>query len=103
MHAKRYVRFIVAVIVLAICPLTSAQTPEELIAVHTAFGEALNAHDFDSTMSYFTEDAVFHFVPSPVPMNGKQEIRTFFEDLLVSFPDFHTTDGSFTRATIFSQ
>ncbi len=78
---------------MGICNQANAQESAELITIHHGVAEALDAHDFDKFLSYFTDDAVYDFVPYPMVMNSKEEIRIFFEDLLVSFPDFSTTEG----------
>ena len=70
-----------------------AQEPADLLAIADAADKALNAHDLDLWLSYFTDDPVFEFVPSSGIFKGKAEIRAFFEATFVGFPDFGTTEG----------
>ena len=85
MYSKGRMLCLCVVGCIALCTSAVAQTPDELMAIRGALDQALNAHDFDQMMAHFAEDAVFDFVPSPVPMSGKQEIRAFFEDLPCQF------------------
>jgi len=78
---------------LSVCTQAIALEPAELIAIRDAADKALNAHDLDLWLSYLTDDAVFDYVPLPTPMNGKEEIKAFFEGVFVGFPDFGTTEG----------
>jgi len=78
---------------MAVCVQVHAQEPQDLIAIRDAADQALNAHDLDLFLSYFTEDPGFEFVPSGAPLKGKAEIRAFFEATFVGFPDFATTEA----------
>lgn len=89
----RQIQVVTCLLALLISSAAMAQESSDLIAIHEKFGTALNAHDFDLMVSYFTEDCVFNLVPDPAPMHGREEIKAFFEDFLVSFPDIHTTEG----------
>ena len=84
---------VAGVLALLISNTAPAQTPQDLIAIVNAEDEALNAHDLDLWLSYFTDDPVFEFVPSGPPLKGKDQIRAFFEATFVGFPDFGTTEG----------
>ena len=53
--------------------------------------DAVNEWDVNKILSYFTEDAVYDFVPSPPPMVGKEQIGAFFSGLFGGIPDFHYT------------
>ena len=53
--------------------------------------DAVNEWDVDKILSYFTDDAVYDFVPSPPPMTGKEQIGAFFGGLFGGLPDFHYT------------
>jgi len=68
-----------------------SQTTEELLAVRDAADAALNAHDVDTQVSYWTDDCVFDFLPLQVPLEGKEVARGFFDGLLVGIPDFSAT------------
>ncbi len=76
---------------LAVTTQAVAQTPADLIAVREAADKALNAHDLDAVMSYWTDDVVFDFVPLSAPFEGKKAARSFFESLLAGIPDFTAT------------
>jgi len=94
MNLKNKIRIVLlAIIVMTATTNAIAQEPSELIAIADAVDTALNAHDMDLWLSYLTDDPVFDYVPLPTPMNGKEEIRSFFEDLFVGFPDIGTIEG----------
>ena len=93
MCKRKYIVFTVAVGAVAICTQVMAQTPADLRAIQEIADKALNAHDLDRWLSYFTDDAVFEWTPAPAPFTGKAEIRAFFESVFTGFPDFGTTEG----------
>jgi len=72
---------------------TSAQTGDELRAIHQEFCTALNAHDVNQLMTFYADDAVLDFVPVPPPVSGKGAIREWFESLFRAFPDFQGAHG----------
>ena len=76
--------------VTALCfsPIGAAQTEDEILALEQGFSEAVEALDVDRVLSYFTDDAVYNFVPQPPPMNGKEEIGAFLGGLFQGVPDF---------------
>jgi len=91
---KRKYTVPLAIIGLLVCYTSApAQTSEELLAVRAAFAEALDAHDFDLMISYWTEDPVFDFVAEPAPFVGKDEFGAFFEMWFTGSPDMHTEEG----------
>ena len=49
----------------------------------------MNTQDVERVASFFHDDATYDYVPLQPPMKGKEEIKTFFEDLFIGFPDFH--------------
>lgn len=71
----------------------AAQPLTDLKAIQEAADQALNSHDLDRWLSFFTDDGVFEWTPAPAPFTGKAEIRAFFEGVFAGFPDFATTDG----------
>jgi len=82
----------VALVTLAVCPLSFAETPEELIALHAAQIDALNAHDIDAMMSYYAEDSIYFLVSQPPPI-PKSYIRGAFASRFAARPDFRITEG----------
>ncbi len=78
----------------ALCfsPIGATQTEDELLAVEQEFNDAVNAHDVDKIMTYFTDDSVYDFVPQPPAMNGKEEITAFIEGLFAGMPDFNIVE-----------
>ena len=86
-------------VLLIVCTQATAQEPPELIAIADGYDTLLNAHDLDTMMSNWTDDAVYDFVPLPVPISGKEAIRAFFADLFEGFPDFSTTEGRVLAAS----
>lgn len=81
-------------VVMALGSLAIAQSTEDLLAIRAAADAALNAHDIDIQVSYWTDDCVYDFVPVSAPLEGKEAIRGFFESLLAGIPDFATTEGT---------
>jgi steroid delta-isomerase-like uncharacterized protein len=69
-----------------------AADPDDLLAVHEAYGQALRAHNIDGMLALMTDDTVYDFALDPAPMTSKEAIRAFFEAVFVGFPDFSTTD-----------
>ena len=45
-------------------------------------GLAMNAHNAEKTMSYYTDDAVFAYLPGPEDMTGKEAIRKGLDEWL---------------------
>lgn len=70
-----------------------AQTPAELMAIRAEFANALDEHDLDKIVSFFTEDGVFDLVPEPAPFVGREQIRAAFEGQFTHSPDWHTDEG----------
>ena len=68
------------------------QTPESLMEVHEAFAQAMNDHDLDGMMSFFTEDALYDLVNSPPPADNNMT-RMGFGYRFATYPDFHTDEG----------
>ncbi|MEU4537809.1 ester cyclase [Streptosporangium sp. NPDC023825] len=51
--------------------------------------DALNEHDIDKLMEFYTEDAVF---VTPVGIaEGREQIFWYYQHLLTGFPDMHVT------------
>lgn len=74
------------------CMPTVAQTPEDLLAVHSAQLAALNAHDLDKMMSYWAEDGLYDLVHSPPPA-PKEYVRMGFAQRFAARPDFRMVVG----------
>ena len=87
----------ILVVVLAVCTQATAQTPEDLIAVHEAQLAAMNAHDIDTMMSYWADDATYDLVSSPPPV-PVQYVRAGYAARFAARPDFHMTMGSVLAA-----
>jgi steroid delta-isomerase-like uncharacterized protein len=49
---------------------------------------AMNAHDLERILTFFTDDAVYDCIPMGKVSHGKKEIKDFFSDTFTSFPDF---------------
>ncbi len=49
---------------------------------------AMNAHDLEKTLTFFTDDAVYDCMPMGKLSKGKKEIKDFLSDTFTSFPDF---------------
>ena len=83
----------ISIVMLAICAQAIALEPAELIAIRDAADNAMNAHDLDTMLSYWTDDVIYDYGPLPTPFEGKEAVRGFFDDLFTGFPDFGTTEG----------
>ena len=65
-------------------------TAEELQALNTGVGKAIDAHDTNSIVSYMASDVVFDFVSAPPALTGTNAIAGFFAGLFHGFPDYAT-------------
>jgi len=72
---------------------TMGQTPEELLTIHQAQLDAMNAHDLDTMMSFWADDGIYDYVsmPPPVPV---AYVRMGFEQRFAARPDFRMTEGN---------
>lgn len=53
--------------------------------IMSAFVEAHNARDVERMMTYLAEDSVMIDVAAPIPLNSKDDVRTLYEMIFVSF------------------
>jgi uncharacterized protein (TIGR02246 family) len=68
------------------------------LAIHTAsadWAKAAQAKDLDKSVSYYTDDAIL-FPPKAPAVNGKENIRTIWQQLLAA----HSPALSFTTAGV---
>jgi len=79
-------------VTLAVFTPTYAETPEELIALHSEQLAALNSHDIDTMMSYFADDCIYFLVSQPPPV-PKPYVRAAFASRFEARPDFRITEG----------
>jgi len=49
---------------------------------------AMNAHDLDKILTFFTDDAVYECIPMGKVSKGKKEIKDFLSNTFTNFPDF---------------
>ena len=70
----------------------TAQTEDEMRAVLQGLTDAMNAQDAEQYASYFADDAVMDYVPSPPPIEGKEAIAGFMAAVFQGFPDFTQTN-----------
>ena len=57
--------------------------------IHEGVSAALNAHDVDQLMTYFTEDIVWDYVVAGVPpFSGLEQVEGFFRTIFQAFPDW---------------
>lgn len=83
----------ISIVMLAVCTPAMAQEPPDLLAIADAADKALNAHDMDQWLSYFTEDGVVDLVTLPAPLDTRDKIKAFFGDQFAGSPDWHTTES----------
>lgn len=67
-------------------------SPQELLALQQAFGDAVDAKDVEQIGALFGEDTRFDSPPTPAPMN-RDELKDWFAGLFVTFPDYSDTEG----------
>jgi len=77
---------------LAACTQATAQTAEELIAIHHEYVTAMNAHDLDKMFSFWVDDGIYFLVPTPPPV-PKPYVQGAFQSRFAAYPDFHETEG----------
>jgi len=70
-----------------------AQTPDELIAIRTDYAKAMDDHDIETLLSFYTEDIVYDVVTTPPPGVGLDEMRAGWIEQFTPFPDFHGDEG----------
>jgi steroid delta-isomerase-like uncharacterized protein len=49
---------------------------------------AMNAHDMEKILSFFTDDCVYDCMPMGRVSHGKKELKDFFSSTFVDIPDF---------------
>jgi hypothetical protein len=79
-------------VVLAVRTPSYAETPEELLAIHSEQVAAINSHDIDAMMSHFADDSIYFLVSQPPP-GPKPLVRMAFESRFQARPDFRMTEG----------
>ena len=83
---------ICAVLVLVLCSQSMALEPDELLTIHKAQLDAMNAHDLDTMMSYWADDSIYFLVSQPPPV-PKAYVRAGFGARFTARPDFRMTEG----------
>ena len=83
----------ISIVMLAVCTPTMAQEPPDLLAIADAADKALNTHDLDQWLSYFTNDGVLDLTIMPPPFDTKEKIKAMMEDQFAGSPDWHTTEA----------
>ena len=84
-------------ITLCLSTQSMALDPDELLAIHHEYVEAMNAHDLDTMMSFWADDGLYFLVPTPPPA-PKPYVRAAFEARFAMYPDFHETEGRILAA-----
>lgn len=70
------------------------QEQPDILAIRAGFAQALDSHDLDEILSYFTEDGVQELIVlGNTPMDSEEKIRAFYMDQFGGSPDWHTTEG----------
>jgi hypothetical protein len=70
-----------------------AQTPDELIAIRNDYAKAMDDHDMDALLSFYTEDIVYDVVSTPPPGVGLDDLRAGWTERFDAFADFHGDEG----------
>jgi len=86
--------FIVCVMLIGLVGIlqATAATEEEIKAANELLMEAMNTHDVEKYVSYFTDDVINDYAPFPTPMSGREEIGAFMSDLFQASPDIQGTN-----------
>jgi steroid delta-isomerase-like uncharacterized protein len=63
--------------------------------------EALNRHDVEAVLAFYTDDVVFEDVSLAEPLRGKEAMRVYMAEFFIAIPDLHIEERSiFGRAMI---
>jgi len=68
---------------------TTTMTDTQLRTTILEFLGAVNAHDVQRTLAFFTEDAVWEGTGAATPAVGHESIATLLQGLFGAFPDVH--------------
>ncbi|MCF7973210.1 MAG: ester cyclase [Phycisphaerae bacterium] len=80
--------------VLTVSSQAISQEQPDILAIRAGFAQALDNHDLDEILSYFTEDGVQEFIVlGNTPMDSEEEIRAFYMNQFSGNPDWHTSEG----------
>ena len=79
-------------ITLCLSTQSKALDPDELLAIHREYVEAMNAHDLDKMFSFWADDGMYFLVSTPPPV-PKAYVRGVFEARFATYPDFRETEG----------
>lgn len=79
---KTRMTFFLALVLLLVLPAAIYAQETDPEAVVTAFFEAFNAGDVESTVAYYADDAVMHIAPFHEPYVGKEAIRAAFAEMV---------------------
>jgi steroid delta-isomerase-like uncharacterized protein len=93
MKTNRKRALVALMVALVCCGAAVGQTTDDLIAVRKAFAAALDSHDVEAVVSFFTEDGVWDFVPEAPPFVGKEQIGAAFAAHFTHSPDWRTNEG----------
>ncbi|MGC9327512.1 MAG: ester cyclase, partial [Candidatus Hinthialibacter sp.] len=64
-------------------------TAADMKAASAIMSDLIRAQDLDHFLNYFTDDCVYDFVPYSPAYEGKDAIRSFFEGVFQSYPNFN--------------
>jgi steroid delta-isomerase-like uncharacterized protein len=79
----------------------ASASEEEMFAVWRDMVTAFNVHDVEGWAEHLADDAVFDYVPTPPPMEGKEAIGNWMANLFQAFPDIRwETQRRFTSGNI---
>jgi predicted ester cyclase len=93
MKCKRILIVLCLFTLIITCSAVGQEGPD-LLAIRGAFADALDSHDLDAIVSYFSEDGVQEVVVLPVPLlDSKEKIWGFYADQFSGSPDWHTSEG----------
>jgi steroid delta-isomerase-like uncharacterized protein len=53
------------------------------------------SRDAEKMLSFYTDDCLYEDLAAEITCHGKEEIRAFFKDALIAFPDFKVEVTSF--------
>ena len=93
MSKREHAVLLLAIALLVFGSSALAQTTDELIAIRGAFAQAIDDHDVDAILSFFTADGVSDATIFPAPLTTPEQIRAMWEDQFDSSPNWHTEDG----------
>ena len=90
----RQILFILSISIISLfflnsCANSNNHNPVEadLTGMYKNYEAAWASHDVEKIASFYTNDCIYEDVASGIVRNGKEELKTFLNNILTAFPD----------------